>query len=155
MFAFKAISTTLLLAFAVTANAGPEAAKKDLERLEGQWSMVFGERDGQPLPDPFFKGSKRVAKSGETTVTIGDKLFMKAKYTIDPSKKPKWINYELLEGPNKGKTQLGIYETDADQVKFCFSAPGADRPTDFTTKPGSGRTLSTWKRDKSKDGDKK
>jgi hypothetical protein len=54
----------------------------------------------------------------------------------------------MLEGPNKDKKQLGIYELDGDTAKFCFGSPGAERPSDFTTKEGSGRTLSLWRREK-------
>ena len=35
-----------------------------------------------------------------------------------------------------------------DEVKFCFGAPGTERPTDFRTKPGERRTFSVWKCDK-------
>jgi hypothetical protein len=54
----------------------------------------------------------------------------------------------MTEGPTKGKTHLGIYVLDGDKVKFCFAAPGKDRPTEFTAKEGSEFTLSEWKRDK-------
>jgi len=73
---------------------------------------------------------------------------MKAKFTIDPAKNPKQIDYAMTGGPTTGKTQLGIYELEGDTVKFCFAAPGKDRPPDFTTKEGSSRTLSVWKREK-------
>jgi uncharacterized protein (TIGR03067 family) len=130
----------------VADGGAQDAAKKELARLEGEWSMVSGEIDGQPLPEQMRKSAKRVAKEGETTVTINGQLFMKAKFTIDPTKKPKAIDYTFTGGPTAGKTQLGIYELDGDTVKFCFSAPGKDRPADFSTKEGSGRTLSVWKR---------
>jgi uncharacterized protein (TIGR03067 family) len=123
-------------------------AKKEMALLEGEWAMESGEIDGQSMPDEMRKTAKRVVKDGETTVTIGGQLFMKAKFTIDPAKKPKTIDYTMTGGPTEGKTQLGIYELDGDTVKFCFAAPGKDRPTDFTTKAGSGRTLSVWKRAK-------
>ena len=125
-----------------------EAAKKDLAQLQGEWSMATGGRDGQTLPDDMLKNSKRVCKGDETTVVVGGQLLMKAKFTLDPSKKPKSIDYRITGGPNAGKTQLGIYELDGDMVKFCFSTPGKDRPTDFTTKAGDGRTASVWKREK-------
>ena len=73
---------------------------------------------------------------------------MKAKITIDPSKKPKTIDYQMTDGFTKGKTQLGIYEVDGDTFKSCFGKPGTERPTEFTSKPGDGRTLSVWKREK-------
>ena len=63
-----------------------------------------------------------------------------------PTRPP--IDCTLSEGANKGKMQLGIYELDGDTVKFCFAAPGKDRPTDFTTKPGDTRVLSVWKKEK-------
>jgi uncharacterized protein (TIGR03067 family) len=125
-----------------------DAAKKEMAQLEGDWSMVSGEINGQPMPQDFVKSGKRVAKDGETTISIGGQLYFKAKFTVDPTKKPKAIDYVMTEGFTKGKTQLGIYELDGETVKFCFAAPGKDRPTDFTSKPGSDRTLSVWKRDK-------
>ena len=98
-------------------------------------------------PNPRLKG-KRVAKDGETTITFGGQVYFKAKFSIDPARKPRTIDYQMTEGPTKGKTHLGIYEVDGDTVKFCFAAPDSERPTDFTAKQGSQRTLSVWKRDK-------
>jgi uncharacterized protein (TIGR03067 family) len=91
---------------------------------------------------------KRVAKDGETTISMSGQLYFKAKFSIDPTKKPKAIDYVMTDGPTKGKTHLGIYELDGDTVKFCFAAPGKDRPTEFTAKDGSQNTLSVWKREK-------
>jgi uncharacterized protein (TIGR03067 family) len=110
--------------------------------------MVSGEIDAQTMPDSYVANGKRVSENGVTTVTFNGRLFMKAKYTLDPVKKPKIIDYVMTDGPTKGKMQLGIYEFDGDQVKFCFASPGKDRPTDFSTKAGSGLTLSVWKREK-------
>lgn len=136
-----------IVCFLIAANAPSDQVKKDMARLEGEWSMVSGQINGKAMPDAFLKGSKRVAKDGITTVTIGGMPFMKAKFTIDPSKKPKTMDYLMLEGFTKGKKQLGIYELDGDTVKFCFASPGKDRPKDFTAKEGSGQTLSVWKKD--------
>src|SRR5580700_8386142 len=110
--------------------------------------MVSGEANGMAMPEATVKTGKRVAKDGETTITVSGQIYFKAKFSIDPSKKPKAIDYEMTEGPTKGKTHLGIYELDGDTVKFCFAAPGKDRPSDFAAKEGSERTLSVWKRDK-------
>jgi uncharacterized protein (TIGR03067 family) len=132
----------------VGADAPSDAVKKEMAQLEGEWTMVSGERDGQPLPDNFLQNAKRVAKDGVSTISFGDRVYMKAKFSIDPMKKPKTIDYEIVEGDNKGKKVLGIYEIDGDKVKFCFSTPDKDRPSEFTAKAGSGNTLSVWKRKK-------
>jgi uncharacterized protein (TIGR03067 family) len=125
-----------------------DAAKKEVAKLEGEWSMVSGEIGGQAMPDAMVKTGKRVCKGDETTTTFGGRLFMKATFTVDPSKKPMTIDYKMTEGTTKGKTQLGIYEWDGDTVRFCFSAPGKERPTDFKTKEGDDRVLSVWKKAK-------
>jgi uncharacterized protein (TIGR03067 family) len=130
------------------ADAAQDAAKKEMNQLEGEWSMVSGEANGTAMPKDTVSSGKRVAKDGETTITFAGQVYLKAKFTIDPAKKPKAIDYAMTEGPTKGKTHLGIYELDGDTVKFCFAAPGEERPTDFTAKEGSQRTLSAWKRDK-------
>ena len=79
---------------------------------------------------------------------MAGQVFIKAKITIDPSKKPKTIDYQMTGGFTEGKKQLGIYEVDSEILKSCFGKPGAERPTDFTSQPGAGRTLSVWKRAK-------
>lgn len=132
----------------VGADAPSDAVKKEMSQLEGEWTMVSGERDGQPLPDDFLKNAKRVAKDGVSTINVGDRVYMKAKFSVDPTKKPKAIDYEILEGQTKGKKVLGIYEIDGDKLKFCFAAADKDRPSEFTAKAGSGNTLSIWKRKK-------
>ena len=128
--------------------AESEAAKKDLAVLQGEWSMVSGSADGQSMPDEMRKQMKRVCKDDVATTTMGGQVFLKAKFVLDPSKKPKAIDYEMLDGVTKGKKQLGIYEVSGDTFKSCFSKPGEARPTDFTSMPGDGRTLSVWKREK-------
>jgi len=125
-----------------------DAVKKDLAALQGEWTMVSGSADGQPMPPEMLKQMKRVCKGDETTTTMNGKIFLKAKITIDPTKKPKTIDYQMLEGFTKGKTQLGIYEVEGDTFKSCFSKPDAERPADFSSKEGEGRTLSVWKRQK-------
>lgn len=125
-----------------------EAVKNDLAQLHGEWSMVSGSADGQTMPDEMRKQMKRVCKGDETITTMAGRPFITAKITIDPSKKPKTIDYDVTDGFTKGKKQLGIYEVDGDTFKSCFAKPGAERPTDFTSNAGDGRTTSVWKREK-------
>jgi uncharacterized protein (TIGR03067 family) len=139
------------VAAATISSAGVEeneAAKKDLAQMQGEWSMVSGSADGQPMPEVTRQQMKRVCKGDETTTTMGGQMFIKAKITLDPSKKPKTIDYEMTDGFTKGKKQLGIYELDGKTFKSCFGKPGGERPTEFKSNPGDGRTLSVWKREK-------
>ena len=152
----KTLPTAFLIGLAAMAMStawaeDSEAVKKDRTQLQGEWSMVSGSADGSAMPEAMRTTARRVCKDDETTVTVGGQLFMKAKFTIDPSRKPKTIDYQMIDGQTKGKKQLGIYEIDGDTVKFCFGSPGSERPPDFTSKPGDGRTLSVWKRKKTPD----
>lgn len=127
--------------------ADDEAIKKDLAQLQGEWTMTSGSADGQPMPDAMRKEMKRLCKGDEITVMMGTEVFLKAKFTLDPTKKPKTIDYEMTEGYTKGKKQLGIYELNGDTFKACFSSPGVERPTEL--KAGAGLTFSEWKRQQS------
>jgi uncharacterized protein (TIGR03067 family) len=141
------VVATVIAVLVLVGAGGAQNASKEMAQLEGRWSMVSGEANGLSMPTETVKEGKRVAKDGETVITIGGQVYFKAKFRIDPTKSPKAIDYMMTEGPTKGKTHLGIYELDGDTVKFCFAAPGKDRPTEFTAKEGSRRTLSVWKRD--------
>jgi len=149
----KTIRNTFLTGLAAVLISSSPAAdspavQKDMAQLQGDWSMVSGSADGQPMPDAMLSQARRVCKGDEITVMIGAQTMMKAKITIDPSKNPKTIDYEVIGGPNKGKRQLGIYELDGEKFKSCFGAPGDERPMDFTSKSGDRRTSSVWKREK-------
>jgi uncharacterized protein (TIGR03067 family) len=143
-----ALAALAAIAISSASAADAPAAKNDMQKLQGEWSMVSGSADGQSMPEQMRKQMKRVCKGDEATTTMGGQVFIKAKITIDPSTKPKAIDYDMIEGFTKGKKQLGIYEVEGDTFTACFAKPGAERPADFTSKPGDGRTLSVWKRDK-------
>src|SRR5258706_8955909 len=96
-----------------------ETTKKDMAQLQGEWSMVSGSADGQPMPDEMLKQMKRVCKADQATTTMAGRVFIKAKITIDPSKQPKTIDYQMIDGFTKGQKQLGIYEVDRDTFKSC------------------------------------
>jgi len=133
-------------ALSVSSADDSEASKKDLVQLEGEWTMVSGSADGQPMPAEMAKQMKRVCKGDELTVSMAGNTFFKAKLTLDATKKPKTVDYEMTEGITKGKKQLGIYELNGDTLKSCFAKPGAERPADF--EPGEGSTVSVWKHEK-------
>jgi uncharacterized protein (TIGR03067 family) len=137
------------LCLLLAADAAQDAAKKDAMQLQGEWKLVSGERNGQPLPEDVVKSATRTFKGDESTVTVNEMVVLRAKITLDPSKKPKTIDYKIADGENEGKTVLGIYEVDGDTAKFCSAVPGAtERPKDFSAKEGSNQTLSVWKRAK-------
>src|SRR5581483_5522036 len=98
---FAAIGS--VASWAVGVLADEAGAKQDLEKLQGEWTMVMGEIEGQAMPEQMRAVMRRVAKDDETTITMAGQLFMKAKFTIDPAKMPKTIDYNMTGGPTSGK----------------------------------------------------
>ncbi|MBI1787478.1 MAG: TIGR03067 domain-containing protein [Acidobacteria bacterium] len=135
-----------------SAATGAAAPEFDLDKLhfepaaelEGEWSMVSGVLDGQPLDKRFAATGRRVVEGNELTVLFGPQVYSKAKFTVDRSKTPRAIDYYNTQGGNAGKTQYGIYELIGKTLQLCLAAPGQERPEDFTSAPGSARTLTVW-----------
>jgi uncharacterized protein (TIGR03067 family) len=141
-----------LIAFLVGAliatDAGDDAAKKDLAKFQGNWQLISMERDGKKTPPEearkitlFIQGDKFILRKDATVISEGT---MK----VDPTKKPKEIDETITTGPNKGKVFSAIYEVDDEQHRICFAAAGKERPTEFSSLPGSGQILQVWKREK-------
>ncbi len=131
-------------------DAKDEAIKKDRAALKGEWKTVSYELDGKkPVPDEQLENVKvTIDESGKTTIEVNGQTIIEATTTIDPTKKPKTIDVMFTEGDLKGQTALGIYEINGDSYKYCRAAPGKDRPTEFSSKEGSGHTLVVYKRAK-------
>jgi uncharacterized protein (TIGR03067 family) len=117
-----------------------------VSELGGTWAKVSGEEAGVATeagaePDTFVvEGNRWVYKSG-------DKVLQAGTFTIDASKSPKHFTFTVTEGGNVGGVGYAIYKRDGDTFAYCAAGPDA-RPTDFTTKPGDGRYILTWKKAK-------
>src|SRR5260370_24963126 len=103
-------------------EAKDELAKKEREKLAGTWKMLSAIRNGEP---------DAVSKSAVTTYTADGKFSVKlaegtsgeGEYKLDPSKKPKTIDYTMNYGPTKGKLHEGIYSLRANALKIFLSDP--------------------------------
>ena len=113
--------------------------------LAGEWSMGSCVMDGRPLETEFLKYGKRAASATEVTVTMGPQVMLRAAYRVDCSAVPHRMNYVLVYGPHKGKAQHGVYRLEGGTLETCFAAPGRERPADFSSTAGDGRTLTQWK----------
>ncbi len=135
-----------LLCVRFAADAQDDAAKKELEKFQGNWQLISMEREGKKTPPEDAKkltltiqGNKFILRKDAVVISEGS-------MTLDPTKKPKEIDETISTDPNKVKTFLAIYEIDDEQPKICFAAAGKDRPTSFSS--GSGQLLQVWKREK-------
>jgi uncharacterized protein (TIGR03067 family) len=118
-------------------------AKKEQEKLQGEWTMQSGERDGEQFPEELVKALKRTVTGDKYVITRDGETLAKGTFMLDPWQKPKTIDGKM-EGADK--TVQGIYELDGDTLKICNGQPGEARPKEFATKAGSGLTLVVWKK---------
>jgi uncharacterized protein (TIGR03067 family) len=132
------------------AEVGGEDAKKELKKLQGTWVMVSGELGGKKAVDDHVSRSKIVYEGDKIQITVPNQTpetIVAEIVKIDPAKNPKEMHFIRKNGPNAGKTLIGIYEFEGDdQYKFAFDPAGATTLKEFTTKDGTGHVRNTWKR---------
>lgn len=135
----------LLLLLVLSAEPADEA-KKDLDKLQGDWVMAALEVDGKLVPEEKLRGSTLTIKGDKYIVATRG---MKHEVTIklDPAQKPKTIDMLFPDGTNLAKVGKGIYKIENDTLVLCRaqSTEGA-RPTEFGTWPDTGVFMVTWKR---------
>jgi uncharacterized protein (TIGR03067 family) len=130
-----------------------DTPKGDPDKLRGTWIAVSLVSDGKTIQDektPPKEGPvTKVAYEGtKWMIKVGDKAVFTGIFKIDSTKKPNEIDFMDESGTKNDKTKLGIYEIDGDTYKFCLAPAGKPRPTEFTSKEGSGHSLGVMKREK-------
>jgi uncharacterized protein (TIGR03067 family) len=143
---FDASKGTKQALFISRRESKDDAAKAELQLLQGEWQMESMERDGRKVNDRLVKTFKRTVAGNRHTVTwieIGSNQILHATMSLDPTSDPKGVDLLLADGPFKGKTRLGIYKLEGDTETVCLAQPGRPRPTAFDSKQGA---IHVWKR---------
>lgn len=116
-------------------------ADDDVTTSQGKWAFTSMEMNGQKAAaglDKIFLTVDGDAYKQTQDGTVAEEGKMK----LSPDKRPKEVELTITEGPEKGKTQLGIYKFDGDVATFCFSqADVKTRPKDFASPEGSNHML--------------
>ncbi len=130
----------------VSANGAPVAPSDDAKLMDGTWLATDAELAGQKLPAEALKTFKLILKGNDYTVETAagaDRGTIK----LEPDKQPKAMDIIGVEGPNKGKTFLAIFEMKGDTLRICYDLSGQSRPTEFATKAGTALFLAVYKRE--------
>jgi uncharacterized protein (TIGR03067 family) len=123
-----------LAAFVVTAAGGQQT----VDKLEGTWTATGGISDGKKVPEDLVAKLNLIAvfKDGKYTITIQGKQLEAGTYKIDGSKKPATIDMAVQEGKDKGKSQIGIYKLEGDNLTLVLANAGIkERPKSFDGAP--------------------
>jgi uncharacterized protein (TIGR03067 family) len=128
----------------MTAADKPDLGRKDLDRLQGEWTMVSGRQDGKDAVVDPQSALRCTVRGAKVTFLRAGQIVEEVTVKLDASKQPKEIDSTLV---NK-KVAAGIYRLEDDHFTLCYASAGKSRPAEFSAKAGSGHSLSVWKRDK-------
>lgn len=146
-------------------------ARSDKDQLLGKWQLVSCKCDGKDRrEESWLKGALLVIEEADGELVCKTVFKDRAKVIevfgedmekdtqgilkLDAGTKPKTLDVRAVL-PWNG-THLGVYNLDGDTLTWCRSKAltpeeaetGKDRPTDFSTTSGDGRTLMVYKRQK-------
>jgi uncharacterized protein (TIGR03067 family) len=132
--------TALTVAVAVGApavwgqdDAKQKAVAKELKNLEGTWEVVFVEVGGKKGQLPGDRKERLIFRGADFTVMQGEEVKDKGTLKIDPTAKPKSLDFKSSGDAGKAGASLAIYELKGDELRVCIASPGEKRPAAFTT----------------------
>ena len=147
---FSLVALLLVGGYVIAADkADPEAAKKALKQLEGNYTLQSAEKGGEKAPPEALKDLKSISIKGDRFTIHGpggqDKV---ATISVDPTQKPAHFNVTPNEGPEKDKKLPGIYKLEKGLLTICVDDGGKARPKDFATSKEDRNILLILKRSK-------
>lgn len=125
------LSAGVLFLFALGVSL---AADAPLEELAGSYKATALSRDGKDESAELVASVAVKIAAEELTFTVKDKTFP-AKIKVDAKAKPATIDIAPSDGPEKGRTFLGIYKIEKGELAIAFTERG-DRPTAFKGEDG-------------------
>jgi uncharacterized protein (TIGR03067 family) len=115
--------------------------------LDGTWVPSSAELAGKKLPADAITSWKLVIKDADYTFTSNEPTD-KGTVIVDRSAKPMTMDIKGVDGPNKGRTILAIFELNSDILKVCYAVGGQKRPAEFQTRENTPLFLVHYKRQK-------
>lgn len=137
-----------VLTAVVLLQLGTDEPKDDLPSIQGTWTMVSFEVNGEAVPDGQVKMGRLVVLKDIYELTFGGRT---RSFTIvlNPEPNPRTFDLTARDGPNTGRLFKGIYKVEGDTLTMCRGVTeAAERPTEFSTGAESGHSLVVWRRAK-------
>src|SRR5215218_7871657 len=106
-----------LVAF-VPALVRADEKADEWKAMSGKWTVEKAILGGAEATAALSTAVLTLA-DGKYVLTLGQED--KGTVTIDLAKKPKQMDIEGTEGPNKGKKYLAIYDLAGDSLKICYA----------------------------------
>lgn len=138
-------SMTLLAVLTFGTAAFADEKADAWKALKGTYTVEKAVLFGEENED--LKAAVLTLTDGKYEVDFGGQV-SKGTIALGLDKKPKTMDIEELEGANKGKMIVAIYELDGDTLKVCYSLEGKDRPKAFESKKDTQTLYVVYKRKK-------
>jgi uncharacterized protein (TIGR03067 family) len=120
--------------------------RDDWSRLQGRWEGIHVERNGRVVYQDRSAAQARVSFVGDSVVFEDRDARLEGTFRLDQGRTPKTFDLTVTERGTTTTYPAGIYQLSGDLFRLCFAFPSPERPTSFRTTPGSGRTLSIYRR---------
>ena len=133
-----------VFAFALTVFG---ADKKPSVPPDGAWRPVSAVLGGVLLPKEALNATTLKIQGDKYEVTVAGEHGPDQGYSkVDTNTTPHRITLISTNGPNKGKTILGIYEVkSATAFRVCYDMSGKEFPTEFKAKKGTQLYLAGYR----------
>ncbi len=125
----RVIATLVALTALWAVPCGAAAPATDLQRMEGTWSLKYGEKDNKPLTPTQAKAMQIRITGPILSIMAEGKLINNATLVVDSTKKPKELRMESPEGTT---SVLGIYKLESDELWLCWDNRPGKRPATFS-----------------------
>jgi uncharacterized protein (TIGR03067 family) len=113
----------------------------ELQDFQGTWQAVWLAEDGRKMTAEEVKRTRLTISANRYTFHLGDYDLHGVIDRIDRTRNGGAVDF-VAEGPGgAGKTCLGLYLLEEDELTVCVAPPGRERPTSFAPKRGSGHSL--------------
>jgi uncharacterized protein (TIGR03067 family) len=149
----------ILLTISLVSAQTPQdkEVQKTLDRLQGTWQAVSGERDGHKLAADQVKQLRLVFTNDrfhifnlggkETGIALVGKGNHEGSIRLHPAAEPKAIDLLPATGPQQQRVLPGIYLLEKDSaLTLCWREQGKERPTKFATRAKDDLVLLVFKR---------
>jgi uncharacterized protein (TIGR03067 family) len=143
------MSKRVLLVLAAVLLVAADDKKKDLEQMQGTWTVVESEADGKKAGEADLKAAKLelTIKDNKFTYKAGDTVLLEGTVELGPDKTPKALDAKGKDPTGREAASIGIYELKGDTMRVCF-VPAGERPTKFDASAGSKQTIVVYQRKK-------
>jgi uncharacterized protein (TIGR03067 family) len=131
-------------------SAADGAIKKEIERMQGTWTTVSTEVDGQQRAEE--KKSERLTfTNNKWLLKIDGEISQEGTYKIvEAGAKFVKVDFFVTGGFKQGDTWISIMQIEGDKMKWtgCYVTENKARPKMLSTREGDGYFLRTLKHDK-------